>query len=353
VPSPADSPSSIPIPPPSLVCPGKYQAGHPLVVTSIYSLAGYESLDVLDVADPLAPTLVCTVNYASYPIQRSQWLSPSEFAMYANNPTRLLDVDVGHGSITLIRPLDDGTYLAALSPDPAWFATMEANVSGTRFARLFGPYAKRTLATYPLAGGHGGTIYGFGGPTIEFSPDGSLVLAVDNEANFADPNVPDLQVFDLQGNAVFSAPRGTWAVWVKAALYYGGGDGKVYRWGPGGQPAQVMANSWIEPAVSPDNRHVTFLGVSPSGAGTFVLQTLDTQSGTPSTLAATDLRIDPLFVTSSLIWVSELVKCDNCYGGNAPSGKVFAYNLTTGSVTEVKLPEPLAPMAGASVSPAI
>jgi hypothetical protein len=114
-----------------------------------------------------------------------------------------------------------------------------------------------------------------------------------------------------------------------------------------------MANGWIEPAVSPDNRHVTFLGVSPSGAGTFVLQTLDTQSGTPSTLAATDLRIDPLFVTSSLIWVSELVKCDNCYGGNAPSGKVFAYNLTTGSVTEVKLPEPLAPMAGASVSPAI
>jgi hypothetical protein len=58
-------------------------------------LAGYESLDVLDVADPLAPTLVCTVNYASYPVQRSQWLSPSEFAMYANNPTRLLDVDVG------------------------------------------------------------------------------------------------------------------------------------------------------------------------------------------------------------------------------------------------------------------
>jgi hypothetical protein len=272
--------------------------------------------------------------------------------MYANNPTRLLDVDVGHGSITLIRPLDDRTYLAALNPDPTRFATMESNVSGTRFARLFGPYAKRTLATYPPAGGHGGTIYGFGGPTIEFSPDGSLVLAVDVEANFADPNVPDLQVFDLQGNRVFSAPRGTWAVWVKTALYYDGGDGRVYRWGPGGQPVQVMANGWIEPDVSPDSRHVTFLAVSPSGAGTFILQTLDTQSGTPFTLAATDLQIDPLFVASSLIWVSELVKCDNCFGGNEPSGKVFAYNLTTGAVTEVKLPELLAPMAGASLSPA-
>jgi hypothetical protein len=272
--------------------------------------------------------------------------------MYANNPTRLLDVDVGHGSITLIRPLDDSTYLAALSPDSAWFATMESNVSGTRFARLFGPYAKKTLATYPPAGGHGGTIYGFGGPTIEFSPDGSLVLAVDYEANVADPTVPDLQVFDLQGNRLFSSSRGTWAVWVKAALYYDGGDGKVYRWGPGGQPVQVMANGWLEPDVSPDSRHVSFLAGSPSGAGTFTLQTLDTQTGTPSTLAATDLRIDPLFVTSSLIWVSELVKCDNCYGGNAPSGKVFAYNLTTGAVTEVKLPELLAPMAGASLSPA-
>src|SRR6266849_3592276 len=101
--SPSPEPSSIPIPPPSLVCPGKYQAGHPLVVGSIYSPAGYESLDVLDVADPLAPTLVCTVNYASYPIQRSQWLSPSEFAIVANNPLRLLDVDVSHGSIALIR----------------------------------------------------------------------------------------------------------------------------------------------------------------------------------------------------------------------------------------------------------
>jgi hypothetical protein len=364
VPSPADSPSPtaitspspepsfIPIPPPSLVCPGKYQAGHPLVVASIYSLAGYESLDVLDVADPLSPTLVCTVNYASYPIQRSQWLSPSEFAMVANNPPRLLDVDVGRGSITEIRPLDDSTYLAALSPDPTRFATMEANVTGTRFARLFGPYAKRTLATYPPALGHGGTIYGFGGPTIEFSPDGLLVLAVDYEANVADPNVPDLQVFDLQGNAVFSAPRGTWAVWVKTALYYDGGDGRVYRWGPGGQPVQVMANGWIEPDVAPDSRHVTFLAASPSGAGTFILQTLDTQSGTLSTLAATDLRIDPLFVTSSLIWISELVTCSNCFGGDGPSGKVFAYNLTTGAASEVNLPELLAPMAGASLSPA-
>ena len=351
--SPSPAPSSIPIPPPSLVCPGKYQAGHPLVVASIYSPAGYESLDVLDVADPLAPTLVCTVNYASYPIQRSQWLSTSEFALVANNPPRLLDVDVGHRSIALIRPLDDGTYLAALSPDPTRFATMEANVSGTRFARLFGPYAKLTLATYPPAGGHGGTIYGFGGPTIEFSPDGSLVLAVDNEANFTDPAVPDLQVFDLQGNRLFWSSRATWAVWATSALYYDGADGVVYRWTYGAPPVGVTKTGWLEPDLSPDRRSIAFLGVTTTANGSTVnLQKLDLGSGVTTTLAATDLRIDPLFVTSSLIWVSELVKCDNCYGGNAPSGNVFAYNLTTGAVAEVKLPEPLAPMAGASLAPA-
>ena len=34
--SPSTAPSSIPIPPPSLVCPGKYQAGHPLVGERVY-----------------------------------------------------------------------------------------------------------------------------------------------------------------------------------------------------------------------------------------------------------------------------------------------------------------------------
>ncbi len=351
--TPTQEPSSIPVPAASLVCPGQYHAWHPLVVASIYSQAGYQSLDVVDVADTLAPTLVCTVNYAPYPLQRLQWLSPDVFVMIPNDkPSRLVGVDVASQSMFPYRALPENAWLAGLGQNFMPLATMESVAGGTTAVRLSIGGGTQTLTTYPAAGGHGGTIYGFGGPTVEFSPDGKLVMAVDYQANFGDPTVADLQVFDLLGNRVFSSARGTWAVWTTSGLYYDGGDGNVYRWGFGGRPVAVMTNGWIEPDVSPDSRHIAFLSVNPSGAGTFVLQTLDTQSGTPSTLAATDLRIDPLFVTSTMIWVSELVKCDNCYGGNAPTGKVFAYNLTTGAVTEVKLPELLAPMAGASLSPA-
>lgn len=351
---PSSQPSSLPLPSLSLVCSGSYKAGHPLVVGAVFSLAGYSSLDVLDVTDPLAPTLVCTVNNAPYPIQPIQWLSQSEFALVAiDQPSRMLRVDVSGRSITTLRQLNDYTAVTALSPDRTWLATMEGDPSGASFARLYGPSSTRTLASYPIPGGHGGTIYGFGGPKVGFSPDGSLVLSVDYQANQNDATVPNLQVFDLQGNRVFWSARGTWAVWAVAALYYDGGDGKVYRWVFGGQPVEVMRNYWIEPGVSPDGQSIAFLSRTLAASGpTFNLQKLDTRSGVVSTVAATDLRIYPLFVTSTMMWVSELGTCDNCYGGYTVTGKVFAYDLATRGVREVRLPELLSPLAGASLSPA-
>ena len=351
--SPVASPSQEP--PPSLVCPGKYQTGHPLVVAALFSQAGYSGLDVFDVADPLAPMSVCAVYNAPYPIQPVQWLSPSTFALVAyGQPSLMLWVDVNDRSITIIRHLADNTYVAVFSPDRTWLATMESTADDTRFARLYGPSGARTLATYPPAGGHGGTIYGFGGPTIEFSPDGTLVVAVDYEANYMDATVADLQVFDLQGVQVFSAARGAWAVWVKSALYYSGadpGDPKVYRWVLGSAPAVVMQLNWLEPAASPDGQSLAYLSFPNAPGGTMTFQVLDTRSGASRTLAASGLRIYPLFVTSSLIWVSDLAACDSCYGGSVESGKVFAYDLATGSTREVKLPEPLSRLAPASLSP--
>lgn len=349
--TPTPEPSLEPVPPPSLVCSGRYQAGHHLVVAPVFSQAGYTSLDVLDVADPLAPVVVCTINNAPYPIQPVQWLSPSDFALVAFQPYRMLRVDISGRSITTDRQLKP-SVVAALSPDRAWIATMEFDASGVNVARLYGPSGMRTLASYPAPGGHGGTIYGFGGPKIEFSPDGTLVLAVDYEANRVDSSVSDLQVFDLQGARVFSAAQGTWAVWVNSALYYTGGDQRVYRWVRGAAAAVVLQVGWIEPTVSPDGQTIAFLSYLSPPNSALKLQVLDSRTDATRTLATTDLRIDPLFVTASLVWVSELVTCDNCYGGNTATGKVFAYDLASGSVSEVKLPEPLSPLAGSSLSPA-
>ena len=56
-------------------------------------------------------------------------------------------------------------------------------------------------------------------------------------------------------------------------------------------------------------------------------------------MKTTGQRIYPLFLTPNLLWASELQVCDNCYGGVNPTGKVFAYDLSTGTKYEVRLPE--------------
>ena len=79
--------------------PGQYQAGHSLLTALLFT-QGYGSLAVLDISDPLAPSLVCTVNNSPYPVQPIQWLSRSEFVLVLSQPNRLLDVDVARRSIT-------------------------------------------------------------------------------------------------------------------------------------------------------------------------------------------------------------------------------------------------------------
>lgn len=252
---PTISPSNIAPPqPPSLACPGRYQAGHPLVSATVFAQVN-GSLAILDVSDPLAPTLVCTVNNSPYPLQPIQWLSRSEFLLVLSQPNRLLDVDISRQSITTARELNGNVFEARLSPDRAWLATMESQADGSRLARLYGPTGERTLASYPIIGGHGGTIYGFGGPTIGFSPDGSLVLAVDYAAN-VDPTISDLQVFDLKGSRIVSAAKGIWAAWVNGSLFYAAGDRNVYRWARGAAPVAILQSDWLQPTVSPDGRSI-------------------------------------------------------------------------------------------------
>ena len=333
------------IPPqPSLTCPGQYQAGHSLLTALLFT-QGYGSLAVLDISDPLAPSLVCTVNNSPYPVQPIQWLSRSEFVLVLSQPNRLLDVDVARRSITTLRELNGSVFMARLSPDRAWLATMEGTLDGARMARLYGPSGEQTLAAYPMIGGHGGTIYGFGGPSIGFSADGSLVLAVDYAAN-VDPTISDLQVFDLKGSRIVSAAKGIWATWVNASLYFAGGDQNVYRWARGAAPVAVLDSDWLQPTVSPDGQSIAYL-THPGYK--FNLDVLDTRAGNPKTLKTTGQRIYPLFVTSNVLWAGEVQVCDNCFGGATPTGKVFAYDLATGAEHEVRLPELLG-LAGASRS---
>jgi len=315
------------------------------VIASFVS-EGLGLLAVLDVADPLAPSRVCTLSNLPHTMEPIQWLSRSEFLLVSDRPNRLLAVDVARRTITTLRELNGGVYLARLSPDRAWLATMEGQADGRRLARLYGPSGERTLAIYPVLGGHGGSMYGFGGPSIEFSPDGSLVLAVDYAANYVDPAVLNLQVFDLQGSRIVSASKGLWAVWVNSSLYYTGGDHKAYKWARGSEPVAILQSDWLEPAASPDGQSIAYLTLP---GYKYDLDVLDTRSASAKTLKTTGQRIYPVFVAPKVLWAREVQVCDNCYGGVRQTGKVFAYDLSTGDEQEVRLPEAMAPLAGTSL----
>ena len=332
---------------PSLTCPGQYQQGHPLVIASPLVLGRYPSLAVLDVFDPLAPSSVCTVNISSFPEQPIQWLSGSEFLLIQNRPNRLIDVDVARRSITPFRELNGSVFLASLSPDRAWLATMELNADGSKVARLYGPSGERTLATFPQVPGPAGIeVYGLGGPKVEFSPDGALVLAVDWQASIADPRVPNLQLFNLQGSRISWDSKGVWAAWVRASLYYTTGDGKVHKWVDGAFPITVLESAWLQPAVSPDGQNIAYLSTP---GYRYNLEVMETKSGKAKALNTTGQRIHALFVTPSLLWAGDVRVCDSCQGGFQQTGKVYAYDLSTGVEREVRLPD-LLYLGGASRS---
>lgn len=99
--------------------------------------------------------------------------------------------------------------------------------------------------------------------------------------------------------------------------------------------------------MSPDGLHIAYL-TNPGYA--FKLDVLDSRSGIATEIRTSGQRIDPLFVTSGLMGTGELQICDNCYGGINPTGKVFAYDVSTGSEQEVNVPVLLSPLAGASLS---
>jgi hypothetical protein len=333
---------------PSLSCTGKYQPGHPLLIASPPDLSGTYFLAILDVSDPLAPSPVCTINVTSYAnrpiqwlisswrVQRVQWLSGSEFVLVQNRPNRLLGVDVARRSVTTIRELNGDVILARLSPDRAWLATMESKGNASRVARLYGRGVERTLATFPqLPGPLAISTYWYGRPTIEFSPDGTRVLAADWQASMADPTTPNLQLFDLEGSRIISDSRGRWAAWVRASLYYATGDNKVHMWADGAPPVAVLESAWLQPAVSPDGQSIAYLT---KAGNRYNFEVMETKSGKAKTLNTTGQRVEALFVTSGLLWAGELGVCDDCQGGWRASGKVFAYDISTGVEREVRLP---------------
>jgi hypothetical protein len=213
------------------------------------------------------------------------YLLPDSIHTLAPSGGARTDATAAAGVIAAFAWNDRGT-LAYLS---------HANAAGSR-SRLVILDAAGTATTVPLPPAPGG-----GTPSLRFSPDGRLLLLVDDA--LALPST--LQVRRLDGSLVFQASGASEATWA--------GDGRVYFLDARGvNVADLEAGTtrtilpdvrWQAPDTSPDGRAVVF--ELRDGGGRPRLELLDTSTDAVLPGFEIDEGTSPRFVSPTEVWFHE------------------------------------------------
>jgi len=178
---------------------------------------------------------------------------------------------------------------------------------------------------------------------LEYSPDDKYLLMVDtfvgNQGQA--PETGQFLVLRTADNSVaFLPPSGTsanatMATWARHSnrLYYRDAVG-VRTWDAEVHSVGTLAGGlhWYDPAASPDDRWLAYTDIDANFVPHVKLYDLQ---GNSSVTTAPAPRSHPIFITGDTLWYLEEQACTSeCLGGpSQPSGKVFAYNLTTKSET--------------------
>jgi hypothetical protein len=176
---------------------------------------------------------------------------------------------------------------------------------------------------------------------LEYSPDDKYLLMVDtflgNQGQA--PETGQFLVLRAADNTVaFLPPSGTsanatMATWGRHSdrLYYRDAVG-VRTWDAEVHSVGTLAGGlhWYDPAPSPDDRWIAYTDVDTNFVPRVKLYDLQ---GNRSAATAPAPRSHPIFITGDTIWYLEEQACTGeCMSGpSQPSGKVFAYSLTSKS----------------------
>jgi Tol biopolymer transport system component len=178
---------------------------------------------------------------------------------------------------------------------------------------------------------------------LEYSPDDKYLLMVDtyvgNQAQA--PETGQFLVLRSADNTVAFLPpanvssNATMATWARHSdrLYYRDQIG-VRTWDAGSTSVGTLVTAlhWYDPAVSADDRYIAYTEIDTQ----FMphVRILDLQGNRVSATASTP-RSHPIFITADSIWSLEEQPCQGeCLAGaSQPSGRVFAYSLTSKSET--------------------
>jgi hypothetical protein len=327
---PSQSPSPSPVASATqLTCSKPVTATHGLALFEYFNTS---VLGILDVSDPLKPTLLC-------------WLSPALGGRFNQSPTQIVfwigntlgAADLTSGKVVQTDTLPTTPSEGSFSGDGTEFAYRAGDATNAGLStHLYRRANHRDIRLYsqdPI-GGHGGSPLGPLDQLI-FSPDNKLLLDYyDFRPNSGTP--PRFMVFRTADGSIAyqleTAAFGAWSATGSTVYFLVQGEqgfiGELDSVGASGQAQTVMSsiNGFFWPRVTPDGTAIVYN--SYDSAGLPHVMRLDLATHTVAVFS-TAISSKPVFVTRTVLWSDEEKPCDCGMGGqSAPDGAILAHSLT-------------------------
>lgn len=303
---------------------------------AVYRFGGTSPfVDILDMSNPLKPSLVCTL----MPAEGAHLLSDTKLAFWIGD--QLGTADLGSGGVITTARLAGRAGTSAFSADATKFAYRVFDDVGGMSTHLYVNGSDLTLYTQEPLGGHGGPGPSFGPvDQLEFSADGSLLL---DFFSFRPQSGPaNFIVFKSNGPILFQSSTATGGAWspVGNTLYFfsytqPGPVGELDSLTADGQRHVVAAGvkGMFWPRMSPDGRSIVYNTSDasiPDCGGVPHLWRIDLTTGV-ATQISNAISSTPFFVQRSVVWSDEQQVGQCGPGGpSAPDGVTLAHDLNTG-----------------------
>jgi hypothetical protein len=288
-------------------------------------------VEVLDVSNPLKPSLACRLTPAS----GAHFLSNNKLAVWIDD--QLGTADLGSGAITQTARLAGPAGTGAFSADGTKFAYRVFDESGGMSTHLYVNGSDRTLYSQEPLGGHGGVP---GGPVdqLEFSADGSELLDFYQYRPTSGP-AKFLVFRTLDSSLAYQSSSAGGGVWSRTGttLYFSVWNpqpplpsGELDSLDAAGSQQTVarFANGIDWPRLTPDGAGIIY--DTYDGAGQPHIWRLDLATYAATQLSEASGSI-PVFVNPNVIWFDEEQPCRCGPGGSSASdGVTLSHDMSTG-----------------------
>jgi hypothetical protein len=293
-------------------------------------------VELLDVSNPVKPSLVCTL----MPAYGARILSATKLAFWNGDQLGIADLSSG-APITQTARLAASAGTGAFSADGTKFAYRTYDDAGGMSLHLRFGASDRTLSVQEPVGGHDGPGASVG-PTdrLQFSADGSLLL---DEFSFRPASGPaNFIVFKSDGSIAFQSTAATGGTWSPAGhtLYFlvhnqPGPTGDLHNLTADGQQHIVAIGLdglfWSQ--MSPDGSGIIYDAVDssvPDCGGVPHLWRVDLTTGRAVQISKSISAV-PFFVQPTVVWSDEQVLSQSGPGGpSTEDGVILAHDLGTG-----------------------